>query len=598
MAGGLDTESLARAQAHRDLDILLIHAEAGISPFMISVNFPPMGIIELASYLHANGFKVRVIDTRHIDFTIEWLAGFLAEARPRWVGISVLTDTLYQATRLTNLVRNSSPRSRVVIGGVHATMRSEDVLMELMPDAVVRGEGEIPTAELLSKEKLSEVRGITYLEGGKPVRTPDPPLLDLETKPAPDCRLVLGYRGLDYHPSVNTGRGCPYRCTFCAASTISPRVRWRSIGKVIEDVKFVMDTCEGDYLAIFDDTFTFDIKRTEEFCREIRKIGGGDKFVWYAEGRVDRLAGRTKLLHEMQESGLRFLQLGVESGDERILEAYKKQIDLADAETLCAECAEAGILVHAGFIMGGPFESPETARHTREFIGRIVEKSRGCLQILTACLNPLPGTEIFEDPARFGLALTDPDLFSSTAFDNAVTETDALSREEILRERQRTSLFSTERANEACLAREEPFFDYLGDVLTKVGGPYHNSLRNLVRMRSGGGWDAESLDREMIEIRESVMKAAGAYPQFYTEAGDLWNDLVPARLPFFKMGADDLYRILPDVELTDIESDVFHFSSGKLTGREISMILGEDHARVRAAIESLEKKEAIIHRTY
>jgi anaerobic magnesium-protoporphyrin IX monomethyl ester cyclase len=575
-------------------DFLFIHAEAGASPFRSPIFFPPTGVIALSSYLNANGFRTRVIDSRHPEFTIGWLAQYLEEEKPAWVGISVLSDSLFQGTRLTDIVRISSPSSRVAIGGAHATMNAREVLEELEPDVVVRGEGELPCADLLTKSNLEDVRGITFKRNGKTIDTAPPPPIDLDSLPSPDFDVVIGHEAMRYSPAVVTGRGCPYKCTFCAASTLSPTVRWRSIKKVIEDIEFARGKCEGKFLAIFDDTFTLDAKRTRKFCKAVRKIGGGKDLFWFCEGRVDRLSNDLRLLPKMRKAGLRFLQLGIESGDQRVLDSYKKGIRLADAEKLCRACAKHELLTHTGFIAGGPFESHETLDRTRSVAMRLAEMGQGYLQAAFTFLNPLPGTEIFAEHERYDLRLLDPHLLSSTFFDNAVTATSHLSREEIFRQKQRIVSDVNMAIYNVFRSKDEEYYSVLRKMLGEVGVLIHSTLKHIQMLDSGSSWDGS----EIISITRAMYDAAGRYSQFRYSAKDSWREAIPARLPFFTMGDEDRYELLTGEKLSADESDVLHYSSGKLTGGEIAVILDDDGTRICPALESLEDKKAIVYRSF
>lgn len=575
-------------------DFLFIHAEAGASPFRSPIFFPPTGVIALSSYLNANGFSTRVVDSRHPEFTIGWLASYLEEERPKWVGISVLSDSLFQATRLTDIVRISSPSSKVAIGGAHATLNARDVLEELEPDVVVRGEGETPCADLLTKSDLEDVRGITFKRNGKAIDTAPPPPIDLDSLPSPDFDVVIGHEALRYSPAVITGRGCPYKCTFCAASSLSPAVRWRSIEKVIEDIEFARRKCEGNFLAIFDDTFTIDPKRTRKFCKAVRKIGGGKDLFWFCEGRVDRLSNNLRLLPKMRKSGLRFLQLGIESGDQRVLDSYKKGIKLADAEKLCRACAKYEILTHTGFIAGGPFESHETLERTRSVAMKLAEMGSGYLQAAFTFLNPLPGTEIFREHERYDLKLLDPDLLTSTFFDNAVTATSRLSREEIFRQKQQIMGDVNMAIYNDFRSKDERYYSVLRKMFGEVGVFIHTTLKHIQMMDSGSSWG----ESEITNIAGAMYEAAGTYSQFRYSAKDSWSESIPARLPFFKMGDEGRYELLTGEILSADESDVLHYSSGKLTCGEIAVVLDDDGTRIRPALASLEEKKAIVYRSF
>jgi radical SAM superfamily enzyme YgiQ (UPF0313 family) len=576
---------------HRRLDLLLLHAEAGLTPLGTQKVLPPLGLIELASFLTAHGFRCRVIDARHRDFTLTWLAGYLAEHRPRWVGIDVFTDTLFTATRLVRIVRNLAPESRVVLGGAHATMCSEDVLLELMPDAVVRGDGELPCADLLSKRRLADVPGIAFKRGSKVVLTPPPPLLDLDKKPTPDYCLIENLNPAFYVPMVSTGRGCPYRCAFCAAGTLSPTVRWRSVPLVIQDIAAVRAALGGQHLVIADDTFTVDAARTEAFCNAIVEIGGGRDFVWYAEGRVDRLTRHPALLAQLRAAGLRFLQLGIESGDERVLAAYRKQIRLDDAVELCRACAREGIFIHAGFIVGGPFESAATLANTRALFMHLAEASAGHLQVRFEFLNPLPATDVFDHPEQYGLSLLDRRLYSSVSFDNCVTETEALSWAEIHVARKHLYADAAKKLREVFEQQDERFYQSCRDLIA-TSGAGHASFRFLL-------YPQQEPKEQFSEMLRVVTAEAAAVPQFFASYEHFGMDAIPTRIHIPTLGPSGRYHILPAAEeLTPAEHDFYHYCSGKLTAEEIAIILDWNEEQTTSTLRSLEAKRAILYRTY
>jgi radical SAM superfamily enzyme YgiQ (UPF0313 family) len=572
-----------------NLDMLFIHAEAGISPIAFETTLPPLGLVELATYLNAQNFRTRVIDARHKDFSIEWLFDFLSEAKPRWVGLSVLTDTVFTVMRLAGLVRRASPQSRIVLGGAHATLMPDDVLAMIDADVVVIGEGEIPCAEILAGKTLHEVHGIAFRDGGKTVKTPVSPRFDMDLLPPIDYGAIINVGGLTYSPSVHTGRGCPYRCSFCAAPILGPKVRWRRVDLVMQDIEAAAIACNSRYISISDDTFTYDPRRIADFCKAIERIGGGTDLFWYAEGRIDRLAAYPELIGTMKRAGLRYLQLGVETGDQRVLDAYRKGITFDQVRTVLRALAQEGILIHAGFIIGGPFETPETIATTQNFIDELIEICGGLLQVKPTFLNPLPGTPIYEHPADFGIENLDPGLLSSVGFDNAITQTESLSREEIFHAHRDMSITSAEHLRTTFDRQSAAFHDACRELLAQLG-PVHISLSFL---------SALPLAKMGRIFFDTTMENTERYAQFFRNAHDHALDLIPARLPFFTMGEDGTYFLqLHGTHLTQEESDVFHYCSGKLTGSEIATILDVSDEAVKKALKGLEGKNAIVYRTY
>lgn len=583
--------------AKSGLDFLLVYPEGGFSMQLLSGLLPPLGVIQIASFLNFHGFKCRVIDTRLHSFTPEWFADYIHSTKPRFIGFCIYTDSVYTTRRLIAIARKASPSSRIIAGGSHPTVCDDEVLEVLGVDIVVRGEGEMPCLNLLQKKRLPDIKGISYRRGKKIIRNSLPSPIDLDILPPPDYEVVEKRATIKYIPALVTGRGCPYRCSFCAAGVLSPRVHWRSIDKVIEDIvfirnEFIKNESFCSLISILDDTFTLDGARTEEFCRKVKKIGGGTDFLWYAEGRVDRLGRNPKLLKKMREAGLIYLQVGVESADENVLKAYRKEIKLEDVVSLCKICADEGIFIHTGFIMGGAFESKETIEKTRKFAHSLIETAKGFLQVGLFYLNPLPGTDMYIHPEKYGIKILDPCLYSSFFFDNCVTETEHISREEIIRQKNKIWRELTISINQTVKRQGEKFHKYCSEIIRRASA-FHLSLVLLLSKTD----DIFSL---MRTIWPTLKNKAKTIPQFVFESAGKWKDLVPARTPFVNVDENGNYMcpMISDEPLSHSESEVFHFCSGKLTGREIAKLLGKKQSELADVFASLENKGYIIYRTY
>lgn len=573
------------------LDFLFVHAEAGLSPFQTGTTTAPLGLVQMTTFLVAQGFRCRVIDTRHSHFTPEGFSAYLQEFRPRFVGFTVLTDTIFTVGRLIRLVRLASPSSQVVLGGAHATVCDEEVLDELGADIVVRGEGEVPALDLLQRQKKpDDARGVSFRRRGKLVRTPAAPLVDMDALPSPDVAVIEGWEQMRYSPAVVTGRGCPYRCTFCCAGILCRKVRWRSIPRVIEDIALARRRLPESFLLIDDDTFTLDPQRTADFCRHIRQIGGGTDFFWYCEGRVDRLARHPALVRQMREAGLILLQLGIESGDERVLAAYRKEITLDDARRLVETCGHERIFLHAGFIIGGAFESRETIARSESFLHDLVEKSQGLIQFNFSFCTPLPGTELALHPERYGIRPLDPRLLSSIAFDNCVTETETLSRLEIMRARRQLMQAGVEALQKESLSWSEDLRTYCDRIFRQVS-LFHMAmflLHPLSRQQKIG-------QLKLNQIRTQAAKSSS----FQLAAGRKWPDLIPARMLLMDIDEHGRYCFPPSKRaVSEVENDILHYACGKHTGRDIARFLGRRLSELAPVFASLEKKRLILYRTF
>ena len=306
----------------------------------------------------------------------------------------------------------------VITGGPQSIALKEDFFIRSRCDYVVRGEAELTLPKLLAhlerpqKSPPEEIAGLTWLDpDGRLHRTPDAePLADLDALPFPAYHRSI-HTNRTYGRNLLTGRGCPFSCAFCFQSTQKRRVRTRSLDKVLAEVRRNLTLFPAlKYIAVLDDTFALNPQRVADFCEGIKALRRERDFCWYCEGHIHLLARWPNLLSQMKDAGLIRLQLGIESGCQRVLDAYDKKITIGEIEFVVEEAVRAEIpQLATNLIFGGPHETEATVQETKELAERLLRKAPGVIDILTGFLRPYPKTAIAEDPGRFGLAIRDPD---------------------------------------------------------------------------------------------------------------------------------------------------------------------------------------------
>lgn len=160
--------------------------------------------------------------------------------------------------------------------------------------------------------------------------------------------------------TVQLGFGCPFRCTFCIASTLG--FKSRPVAEVMEELRYVRSL--GIKEVFFTD-FTFEAKRKSalELCRLMAEEKLGLSWVCSSRaGTLDR-----ELLVRMKSSGCHTVLIGVESGEEKILVEYSKGVTKDQVRQAFALCREMGIRTLGHFIIGLPGETESSVRRTIEF---------------------------------------------------------------------------------------------------------------------------------------------------------------------------------------------------------------------------------------
>ena len=325
---------------------------------------------------------------------------YIAKYAPDVVGIAAATPKYRSALKIAELAKKNNPSTKVVIGGLHATIKPDEVASSEFVDAAVRGEGELTFLELLDafqkKTNLSEVKGIAFREGEKVIRTQDRPLTDnLDVLPFPKREhLIDEQQGLTKYDIIMCSRGCPYSCTFCNTTTIwGKRVRYHSIPAIVEQMKIIWNQ-ENTKIQFFDDTFTLNKEWIISLCNKIMIEGFNPE--WSCLTRVDRLD--EEMLIAMKKSGCRHMSIGVESGSQRVLDAMKKGINLENVHAAEKLLKKHGMQWGAFFMVGFPYETKEDMHKTLELMKRI-----NCTNIILSVFTPYPGTEAFEYVKKLNL---------------------------------------------------------------------------------------------------------------------------------------------------------------------------------------------------
>lgn len=355
---------------------------------------PRLGTIILGTILRDKGYDVKIFieDIKGIDLE----EVFEADA----VGISTITSTAPRAYELANFIRKEG--IPVFMGGAHVTFMDEEALEHC--DFVFRGEAEetiIPFFEALETGKgFENIPGLSYrAPGGTIVRNEDVHHCpDLDKYPSPDFSLVHGNADHKADMSMTPimmSRGCPFGCNFCSVTRIFGRgYRFRSVESVIAELKKL----KPEYVFFYDDNFTANRAHTKKLLE--RMIEEGIRTKWTAQVRID-VAKDKELLALMKRSGCFYVYIGLESANQRALEAMDKGQTVEDMEHAINRIHSYGINIHGMFIFGTDQDDISTIRETVKFAKRMQITS---VQFMT--LVPLPGTPVYTNMKNEGRLIT------------------------------------------------------------------------------------------------------------------------------------------------------------------------------------------------
>ena len=411
--------------------------------------YPPFGLLYLSSFLEENGISTRIIhSTMELGNTTLYLAhrfirrseknAFFCRViieeilarRPCLVGLSCYTVEYHWTIEMARQIKERTG-VLIVVGGVHATLKPEDFIFKGSPvDYVVLGEGETPLAKLAHSIKDGHgptgIENIAYLSAdGSPVigvcnverdimsfPQPDYQKIDMRYFSKPSTRHIRNI--LLSGVEIFTSRGCPYNCEFCASNYLQqnsgnvPRVRYRDVNMVIEELKYLAREHGIDGFYIQDDCFLLSRERVTEFCEKL--VHTGLNLVWGAETRVN-LVNDQSLLQLMRKSGLLQLDFGVESGSQAMLDGIGKGITVEQIKRAFDLCKRSGIRTFANIMLNLPHEREKDIMLTEQLLDEIRPT-----MISVMLTVPLLGTRIYEKYVTPKFTMSEYDIYNKNVF--------------------------------------------------------------------------------------------------------------------------------------------------------------------------------------
>jgi anaerobic magnesium-protoporphyrin IX monomethyl ester cyclase len=361
--------------------------------------YAPLGILYLASHLRARNFDAEVFDTTFSSRPE--LERLLSRERPAVLGVYANLMTRGSVIRILRAAKAAGWKT--VVGGPEPGAYAEEYLAA-GADVVVIGEGEITLEELLpvlptgGNEHLSRIHGIAFRgEDGRVQRTPPRALIpDIDGQPWPSRESISIERYLEtwrqHHGggsvSMITARGCPYECRWCSHEVYGKTHRRRKAASVTDELEWILNRYDPEMLWFADDVFTIHPGWLAQFAAEMKRRGLSVPFECIS--RADRINERVADL--LAELNCFRVWIGSESGSQRVLDAMRRGVTVAEVQTATALCKSRGIQTGMFLMWGYEGEKGSDIQATIEH----VKRSNPDI-FLTTVAYPIRGTAYFED---------------------------------------------------------------------------------------------------------------------------------------------------------------------------------------------------------
>jgi radical SAM superfamily enzyme YgiQ (UPF0313 family) len=397
---------------------------------------PSLGFGMLATALKRHGHEVAHADLPFEGNTLERLSSWLDTYRPDLVGLTCVAQSYRQALDAATRVKAHHARLPVVMGGPHTSFIAAEVLgRHPAVDYVLSFDAEDSLVALAqaveatpagpAEAELAQIPGLTFRAGERVVTVPpSPPDMELDRYGHPDRSIfdMGAYLRNDYETVVVTSRGCPSRCTFCSTAAAGRRYRFHSVEYAMAEVR---EIARLGFTSIYfgDDTIGGDRQRLLAFCDAMIKADLGVEWT----SNIRALDVEPEAMRRMKAAGAYRVFIGFESVSSQSLKMMAKRARLDAALAAARVVTEAGLELHASFIVGAPGDTPATVRDTLDFIRE--------LNPTIATFNPFeprPGTPMYDRADAFGVIIPDRYWYESTGWlSEPVAYTSTMTKEEI-----------------------------------------------------------------------------------------------------------------------------------------------------------------------
>ncbi len=356
------------------------------------MRMPNMAVCYLKSFLAKRDIDVEIVNFCNVD---KERFETLLRKNPTAVAIT----TTYYVTdapviELINYVKKISPDSKVILGGPFVnniclssddittqdyifeklgadiyinSFQGESALTGVVAELKKGAEGDfrnvpnlIFNTELYSKSFIGS--GDLLAQSEQFIRTS----LEIENNDLnTNCIDWDLFPQLLYTPItfMRTSRGCPFTCAFCNFPTMAGELAYTSIDVIEKEMKQLSEA-GVQYLIFIDDSFNVPLSRFKEILKMM--ISNNFNFNWFSYFRCSHADDETYEL--MQQSGCRGVFLGIESGDQQMLDNMNKKVTIDKYKAGIHNLHERGIFTFISLIVGFPGETEQSVQATIQFL--------------------------------------------------------------------------------------------------------------------------------------------------------------------------------------------------------------------------------------
>jgi len=333
-----------------------------------NTQLPPLDLLYISSYLEKNGIDTEVINSSMLRDVFDYFVFHVSRQT---------IDSDLEA------IRNCSLVGKTIVFGAEVSAIPSFWTQFKFIDYVVIGEPEPVILQIVSGKPKQPMNLNGLYPNYKKVDINQYSCSYIKSKP-----FVVSL----------SSRGCPHNCIFCSSHLLFKRAfRPRTAYDVAYEMKLYQDMGVKT-VWFYDDTFTYDRQRVFNICNYLKRFGVD--LNWKTQTRADRLD--KIMIKTLRESGCYEVGIGVESGNQKILDKNNKGIKLETIRRVFKECNDVGMQTVAFFMLGMADETQKTVDETIEFA-----KSLDPTYAQFVLATPYQGTRFYKLAQQKGWLVTE-----------------------------------------------------------------------------------------------------------------------------------------------------------------------------------------------
>jgi anaerobic magnesium-protoporphyrin IX monomethyl ester cyclase len=352
------------------MHVTLIHPHSA-NPANNSAIWPPLGLCRIANFLEKHGHTITIIEDALKNYSMSEIIEQCKNSDI--IGIGAMTIQCNRATDIILALKEQYKNVIFVAGGPHFASLANQYLNIF--DAIVIGDGELGMLDIINGK-----RGIITSNTVKEYIPIDFKYIDYMKY---GDHLIDNTRAI----SILTSRGCPYDCKFCASPSLFGRnVTDYNLIDIINNMLILSEKYNIKAFRIMDDNFALNNNKVKEFCKMIKPYNFTMSCLTSAK------TVRKDIIDIMYDAGFKFLALGIESGNQNILNIANKNINKKLVINAAKIINDSGIKLEALFMLGLPGETEDTIEESITFA-----KSLNAYRTHVQFYTPLVGSTFYNE---------------------------------------------------------------------------------------------------------------------------------------------------------------------------------------------------------